>query len=113
MAMQGGVGPGTAGPDLATTLSIHTHNMRHRSSSEKDDQNEMALMEEMEEFALESMEKTLRMLDGLHLLLIAVASVRELGSRRYPPWEGEGEFGGPGDVERSCPSDAGTIDVLL
>ncbi|KAF8425003.1 hypothetical protein L210DRAFT_3567706, partial [Boletus edulis BED1] len=55
-------------------------------------------MEEMEEFALEDMEKALRMLDGQHPLLIAIASVRELGCHRYP-WEGEEEgLRGPGDV---------------
>lgn len=66
---------------------------------DEDDQEEIALMEEMEEFALEDMEKTLRLLDGQHPLLIAVASVRELGCHRYS-WGGEEEgLGGPGDVE--------------
>ena len=57
-----------------------------------DDRDEMALMEEMEEFALEDMEKTLRMLDGQHPLLIAIASVRELGCHAYA-WDGEEEHG--------------------
>ena len=68
-------------------------------AQDEDDRDEIALMEEMEEFALEDMEKTLRMLDGQHPLLIAIASVRDLGCHRYP-WEGEEEgLGGPRDVE--------------
>ncbi|KAL4079008.1 armadillo-type protein [Scleroderma citrinum] len=59
--------------------------------STEDDREEIALLEEMEEFALEDMEKTLRLLDAQHPLLIAVASVRELGLSNR--WEREDEGG--------------------
>ena len=98
----GGVAGGPGGPG-DTTIDSHTQHapspQQRREAQDEDDEDEMALMEEMEEFALEDMEKTLKMLDGQHPLLIAVASVRELGSHRYPPWEGEVELGGPEDVE--------------
>lgn len=93
---EGVAGP-SGGGDGASTDGHH-HHQQHLAPDE-DDRDEIALMEEMEEFALEDMEKTLRMLDGQHPLLIAVASVRELGCQRYS-WEGEEGLGsGPGDVE--------------
>ncbi|KAH7883434.1 ARM repeat-containing protein [Phlebopus sp. FC_14] len=63
---------------------------------DEDDREELALMEEMEEFALEDMEKVLRMLgDGQrqHSLLIAVSSVRDLGIG-IGRWEEGGSEGG-------------------
>ncbi|KAF9236016.1 armadillo-type protein [Melanogaster broomeanus] len=65
-----------------------------RAASElEDDREELALLEEMEDFALEDMEKLLKMLDGQHPLLIAVASVRELG---FNQWDSEDEGGSEG-----------------
>jgi hypothetical protein len=55
------------------------------------------LLEEMEDFALEDMAKLLVMLDSNHPLLVAVASVRELGTGR---WEVDGD---DGDIERYAP----------
>ncbi|KIK93959.1 hypothetical protein PAXRUDRAFT_33792 [Paxillus rubicundulus Ve08.2h10] len=59
----------------------------------EDDREELSLLEEMEEFALEDMEKLLRMLDGQHPLLVAISSVRELGINR---WDSEDEGGSDG-----------------
>ena len=47
-------------------------------AQDEDNWDVIALMEEMEEFALEDMEKMLRMLDGQHPLLIAIVSMRDL-----------------------------------
>ena len=52
------------------------------------------LLEEIEDFALEDMAKLLMMLDSNHPLLVAVASVRELGTGR---WEVDGD---DGDIEQ-------------
>lgn len=51
-----------------------------------EEREDLALLEEMEDFALEDMEKLLRLLDPQHPLLIAVASVRDLGLSQ---WETE------------------------
>jgi hypothetical protein len=53
-----------------------------------DDQEETALLEEMEDFALEDMAKMLQSFDKDHPLLIAVSSVRELG---FNQWDSEDE----------------------
>ena len=45
----------------------------------REDKEDLMLIEEMEDFALEDMAKVLRTLDANHPLLIAVSSVRELG----------------------------------
>lgn len=50
------------------------------------DREEMALVEEMEDFALEDMAKMLSTLDANHPLLIAVASVKELG---FNTWDSD------------------------
>ena len=47
------------------------------------DRDEMALVEEIEEFALEDMGKMLTMFDVNHPLLVAVAGVRDLGFNTY------------------------------
>ncbi|KAF9472591.1 ARM repeat-containing protein [Pholiota conissans] len=47
------------------------------------DREELALVEEMEDFALEDMAKMLSVLDGNHALLVAVAGVRDLGFNTY------------------------------
>jgi hypothetical protein len=47
----------------------------------EDDAQDMAMLEEMEDFALEDMGKVLGMFEKDHPLLVAVSSVRELGVR--------------------------------
>ena len=54
----------------------------------RDDREDLMLIEEMEDFALEDMAKALRTLDSSHPLLIAVSSVRDLGLH-LSDWEGE------------------------
>lgn len=60
-----------------------------------DDREDVMLIEEMEEFALEDMAKMLSTMDPNHTLLIAVSSVRELGLH-LDQWEsgdeGDGEM---------------------
>ncbi|KAF9554626.1 ARM repeat-containing protein [Agrocybe pediades] len=53
------------------------------------DRDEMALVEEMEDFALEDMGKMLMAFDPNHPLLVAVASVRDLGFNTYDSDEEE------------------------
>lgn len=63
------------------------------ASDLEEDREDMALLEEMEDFALEDMTKMLTCFDPNHTLLIAVSSVRELG---FNQWDSEDE----GDDER-------------
>lgn len=60
----------------------------------EDDKEELALLEELEEFVLDDMGKLLIELDSNHPLLIAVSGVRDLGLNLsgYDPYGGE-EFG--------------------
>jgi len=53
------------------------------------DRDEMALVEEMEDFALEDMGKMLMAFDPNHPLLVAVSSVRDLGFNTYDSDEEE------------------------
>ncbi|KAF5347677.1 hypothetical protein D9758_014842 [Tetrapyrgos nigripes] len=55
----------------------------HPNGLDEDDREDLALLEEMEDFALEDMGKMLKMLDPNHELLVAVGSVRELGMNKY------------------------------
>jgi importin-5 len=57
------------------------------------DRDEMALVEEMEDFALEDMGKMLAAFDPNHPLLVAVSGVRDLGFNTYDSDE-EGEEDG-------------------
>ena len=52
------------------------------------DKEDMALVEEFEDFALDDMAKLLSMFDQNHPLLVAVSSVRDLGMNT---WDGEGD----------------------
>jgi hypothetical protein len=45
----------------------------------EDEREDLALFEELEDFALDDMEKTLKYLDPAHPLLVAISSVRQLG----------------------------------
>lgn len=53
------------------------------------DREELALMEEIEDFALEDMAKMLCLFDKNHPLLVAVAGVRDLGFNTYDSEEEE------------------------
>ncbi|KAH9996969.1 ARM repeat-containing protein [Russula compacta] len=62
-----------------------------RSGTEiEEDREDLALLEEMEEFALEEMGKMLGLFDGNHPLLIAITSVRDLGLG-LGAWDSDGE----------------------
>jgi len=50
---------------------------------DEDDREDLALLEEMEDFALEDMARMLRMFDQNHELLVAVGSVKDLGMNKY------------------------------
>ena len=56
-----------------------------------DSREEMALSEEIEDFALEDMSKMLAVLDPNHPLLVAVSSVRDLG---FNSWDSDEEEDG-------------------
>ncbi len=58
----------------------------------RDDKEDLALLEEMEDFALEDLGRLLRTIEPGHALLIAVASVRELGLH-LAGWESGDEEG--------------------
>ncbi|KII95405.1 hypothetical protein PLICRDRAFT_86789 [Plicaturopsis crispa FD-325 SS-3] len=57
----------------------------------EEDKEDIALIEEMEDFTLEDMGKLLTYLSPNHPLLIAVSSVRELGSNTYDEGDGDEE----------------------
>ncbi|KAI0061801.1 ARM repeat-containing protein [Artomyces pyxidatus] len=58
----------------------------------EEEKEDLALIEEMEDFALEDMSKLLVLLDPNHPLLVAVSSVRDLGLR-LSAWDSEDEGG--------------------
>jgi len=78
-------------PDLQTALIEATKHQlqtladkrKRRAETPEDDHEEVALLEEVEEFALEDMEKLLKMMDGQHPLLVAISSVRDLGFNHW------------------------------
>jgi importin-5 len=51
-----------------------------KRSEDVEDNEDRALIEEMEDFALDDMAKLLKLFDPQHNLLVAVSSVKELGS---------------------------------
>lgn len=64
-----------------------------RTAAEIEEEREdLALLEEMEEFALEEMAKMLGLFDTNHPLLIAISSVRDLGLG-LGAWDSDGERG--------------------
>jgi len=64
-----------------------------RSRAEiEDDKEDLALIEEIEDFALEDMAKLLAMFDSHHSLLIAISSVRDLGLG-LNAWDSEDDGG--------------------
>ncbi|KIJ63543.1 hypothetical protein HYDPIDRAFT_92367 [Hydnomerulius pinastri MD-312] len=67
---------------LQTFADKRKQRSQRPASELEDDQEDMAWADEMEGFALEDMEKMLKMLDGQHPLLIAISSVRLLGLNR-------------------------------
>ncbi|KAH9167134.1 ARM repeat-containing protein [Lactarius sanguifluus] len=58
----------------------------------EEDREDLALLEEMEEFALEELAKMLAIFDPNHPLLVAVPSVRDLGLG-LGAWDGDGDGG--------------------
>jgi len=58
----------------------------------EEDREDLALLEEMEEFALEEMAKMLGLFDTSHPLLIAISSVRDLGLG-LGAWDSDGDGG--------------------
>ncbi|KAI0712864.1 armadillo-type protein [Cerioporus squamosus] len=93
-------GPGALAPELHAGLLEATKRQlqsladkrKARAARPAEDKEELMLVEEMEDFALEDMAKVLRTLDPNHPLLIAVSSVRELGLH-LAEWESEDEGG--------------------
>ena len=74
----------------ATKRQLHTLADRRKARQERSaaqpgefDRDEMVLVEEIEDFALEDMAKVLAAFDPNHPLLVAVASVRDLGLNTY------------------------------
>lgn len=59
---------------------------RAASEAGENDKEEMALLEEIEDFALEDMGKMLIAFDGSHSLLVAVSSVKDLG---FNSWDSD------------------------
>lgn len=63
------------------------------ASDPETDKEDMALVEEFEEFALDDMAKLLAMFDSNHPLLVAVSSVRDLGLNSWDSEDGGDEEG--------------------
>ena len=85
-------GPSTLPPDYhasiidaskrqLATLAERRKARNSRGPIDDDERQDMALVEEMEDFVLEDMAKVLGMFEKDHPLLIAVSSVRDLGIR--------------------------------
>lgn len=86
-------GPNTLTPDFRNGIVAATRNQlqlmadkrkarAQRAQAELDeDREDMALLEELEDFALEDMAKLLQYLEPNHPLLVAVGSVKDLGIR--------------------------------
>jgi importin-5 len=76
-------------------LQVLADKRKHRAqklvSDLEDDKEDLALLEEMEDFALEDMGKMLQYFDPNHPLLIAISGVRELGFNQWDDDDGEGE----------------------
>lgn len=95
-------GPGSIPQDYhvgvaeATKRQLHVLAEKRRRRSRKttqeieDEREDLSLVEEMEDFALEDMEKMLKYFDPAHPLLVAVSSVRDLGLG-LAEWEDEGD----------------------
>ncbi|KZP09493.1 ARM repeat-containing protein [Athelia psychrophila] len=95
-------GPASLTPEFATgiieatkrqlqTLADKRKNRTQRPASEiADTKEDMALLEEIEDFALEDMAKLLFYLDPEHPLLIAVSSVKDMGFNRTDSDDEEG-----------------------
>ena len=78
----------------ATKRQLHLLADRRKSRAQRpiadleDDREDLALLEEMEDFALEDVGNLLRLFDPGHPLLIAISSVKDLG---FNHWDGEDE----------------------
>ncbi|KAI0032084.1 ARM repeat-containing protein [Vararia minispora EC-137] len=83
-----------AGIVEASKRQLHTLAERRKARGRpagEDERQDMALLEEMEDFALEDMGRVLSMFEKDHPLLVAVSSVRDLGVRTAAWDEMEGE----------------------
>ncbi|EGO00640.1 hypothetical protein SERLA73DRAFT_166917 [Serpula lacrymans var. lacrymans S7.3] len=73
----------------ATKVQLQVLAERRKTRSQRpasdleDEKHELALIEEMEDFALEDMGKMVKQLDQKHPLLVAISSVRELGCSKW------------------------------
>ncbi|KAA1478264.1 ARM repeat-containing protein [Dentipellis sp. KUC8613] len=90
-----------AGAIAATQRQLHAFAEKRKARGGRglaeiaDEREDLALLEEMEEFALEDMARFLGMLEQNHPLLMAVSSVRDLGLG-LGAWDSEDEGGGEG-----------------
>lgn len=74
---------------LQTVADRRKGRANRAASSEGDhDREEMALLEEIEDFALEDMGRMLTAFDGNHPLVVAVSSVKDLG---FNTWDSDEE----------------------
>jgi hypothetical protein len=78
--------PADAGPALEDAAKRQLHALAEkrrrrgaRAPRDADEREDLGLLEEFEDIALDEMEKTLRYLNAGHPLLVAISSVRELG----------------------------------
>jgi hypothetical protein len=80
----------------ATKRQLHSLADKRRArkarpaSDLEEDKEDMALFEEIEDFALEDMAKMLGSFDANHPLLVAVSSVKDLGFNQYDSEEDDG-----------------------
>lgn len=74
------------------TLADRRKNRSQRPASDiEDDRDDMALLEEIEDFALEDMAKLLYYLDPQHSLLVAVSSVKDMGFNQRDSDDDDGD----------------------
>ena len=78
-------------PTLADKRKARVARANNPAFAAEVDRDEMTLVEEIEDFALEDMGKMLSTFDVNHPLLVAVASVRDLGFNTYDSDEEEGD----------------------
>lgn len=68
----------------------HSNNGGEAKVDLEDEREDMALLEEIEDFALDDMAKMLAAFDTAHPLLVAVSSVKDLGVSQYDSDEEDG-----------------------
>ncbi|KAJ7061031.1 armadillo-type protein [Mycena amicta] len=90
---QNGVIEGTKRQLQALADKRRARKARSNADSVEEDKEELALYEEIEDFALEDMAKMLSAFDANHPLLVAVSSVKDLGFNQYESDEDGDEEG--------------------